>query len=474
MAKSERILSFFPSFYGATEQYKLLHEVVRQLALHLEEADTHLFRIQRAHRIRVAEQAEDILRLAALLNLTPFHFEDLLASEALEYEQKLALMRERVQRVARVHLRGSGTPWAVLQGAAIFLDATIVPERPGDSPIKHLDGDGFSHKAVVEFTHLPDRPRERIYLHENPFRRQKVELAQRWSPALWTINSKSTGVSPVRLVIQGVGDRTVLPSIYCPETEVGLLFNGIVPDGKMLVIDEITGATIEGEPVDDWLIYSEGGAFGYGLMDRAHFVREQGEETTPFGGDLEAISARPYRQRKPVSVAPIGRSRWHFKVAEGVYDGGRYDFAVYATPSLPIGLYDRDFAFDESVFDYPASAVAGMAWDERIPCAFKLLLPANVPQLLKPPADEAEAGDGEPEPTAAAEQPNYVSRIGSVIPRFKAAGVRAYVGMAQDAWILGESVIRDADATGGEGITVHATCLCDPKADMLVAVDRSV
>ena len=183
MAKSDRILDFFPAFFRAADSVKLLAEVTRALAQPLEEADTHLFRIQRAHRIKVAEHADDIIRLAAALNLTAFHFEDILTDKGMDYERKLDLMRERAERIARLHLQGLGTPWAVMECAAIFLNAKIVADGPGEPLVKHLDA--FSHCAIVEFAHLPDKPRERIYLHENPLRRNKVEPAERWQLNSW-------------------------------------------------------------------------------------------------------------------------------------------------------------------------------------------------------------------------------------------------------------------------------------------------
>jgi hypothetical protein len=113
-----------------------------------------------------------------------------------------------------------------------------------------------------------------------------------------------------------------------------------------------------------------------------------------------------------------------------------------------------------------------MAWDERVPCAFKLLLPQTVPQPQKEDGSGSEAGNGQ---GAGAQIPsaNYVSRIGSLLPRFRAAGVRAFVDTAQDAWILGSSVLRSADASEGEGVTVHATRLRDQRADLLVSLDHT-
>ncbi|MCK4790715.1 MAG: hypothetical protein KAV87_43670, partial [Desulfobacteraceae bacterium] len=94
MAKFERILNFFPGFYEATDQTKLLREVVRLLSQPLEDTDTELFRIQRAHRLKVAEHADDIIHLAGTLNLNAFHFEDILNNNTIDYSQKLDLMRE--------------------------------------------------------------------------------------------------------------------------------------------------------------------------------------------------------------------------------------------------------------------------------------------------------------------------------------------------------------------------------------------
>lgn len=464
MAKVDRILSTLPSFYRATETHKVLYDIVRQLAQPLEEADTHLFRIQRAHRLRVAEFAEDIVRLAALLNLAPFHFEDILTAEGLPYDQKLALMRRRVQEVAQIHLRGLGTPWAVLQSAAVFLNATIVPEQPGDPLVKHLDAEGFSHRAVIEFRHLPQSPRERLTLHENPFRRQKEPLADRRPPQHWSVDNESmSGPASVKLVIQGVAERTVLPQVYCEETREGLLFNGVVPAGRALVVDEAGGARLDGEPVDRWLVYFKGGAASFAHADDDAFVREESGEDSPFDGSLESLTSGIYQRRKTVPQAPGGRSTWHFTVAEGLYDGHNYDYAVYSLPHLPVALYDEDFQFDNCAFDYEPSAQVGMAWDERVPCAFKLLLPHALQPEQAAGEESSANGDGN--------ALNAVSRIGQIMPRFTASGVRAYVDTAPDAWIVGDSVIRDGAATEGPGLSLHATRLRNPKADMLVAPD---
>ena len=447
MAKAERIVEFFPSYCGATDSTKLLHEVTRMLAAPLEEADTHLLRIQRAHRIKVAEHADDIVLLAGALNLTAFHFEDILGDKELSYEQKLSLMRERVRRIARVHLVGLGTPVALLETAAIFLNANIVREQPDAALIVHIDDDGFSHRATIEFSHLPDKPREQIFLYENPIRRKKVDPAERWQLDSWIVENVSPAAAPLRLLIEGVSDHTVMPSVFCPDTGEGILFNGFIPAGKQLVIDQFNGATLDNFPVDDWVIYFQGGIYDFAGVNNSDFILPAEPELQPLDPtNEEDLVSAAFHQIVKTPAAPRGRSEWRFKVAEGVCDGTLYDFSAFAMPSEPVGIYDNDFNFDACVFDYDGGAIVGLAWDERIPCSFKLALPASVPA-------------------------NQLSRIGNILPRFKPAGIRAFVDNAKPAWILGQSTIRDESATDGEGVSVHPAMLRTHGTEMLAPLD---
>jgi len=531
MAKRDRVLRCFPSFYRTMDRTKLFTDVVTNLAQCLEEADAHLFRIQRAHRLKVAEHSEDIVRLAASLNLTPFHFEDLLSDKSLSYDARLDLMRSRTQRIARLHLLGLGTPWAVLEATAIFLNGRIVPERSGEPLIAHLDGEYYSHQAMVEFANRAEKiaalnaalqtdldaggavsdalknalvsldlpvhgklvldviergsewnitsqadgrvygirkeqgalniytaPRERIYLHEGLFHRRKVEPVERWQLNSWVLANSNVDPAPARLVIEGVSDHTVRPSIFCVATGEGIWFDGVVPPGKTLVIDPLNGAELDGEPVDDWLVSFKGGIHDYARSDSAAFVTEHvGAASAPFLGEMEDVIASAIRTPPPLPKVPVGRSEWAFKVAEGIYGASGFDLAVFEPPSEPVGQFDGDFDFDACVFDFPAAGIAGMGWDESIPCAFKVLLP---PQ----PAQETSLQQG-------AAAPNSVSRVGAILPGFKAAGIKAIVDTARDAWILGESILRQSSASDGDGVARRATYLRNPYADRLVPLD---
>jgi hypothetical protein len=467
MAKADRILEFFPSYCGATDGTKLLHEVTQMLAAPLEQADTHLFRIQRAHRLKVAEEVDDIVRLAAALNLAAFHFEDILSDKDLDYQQKLSLMRDRVRRIARVHLIGLGTPVALIETAAIFLNAIVVPEKAGDPLIVHSDQDGFSHKATIEFSYLTEKPREQIFLYENPIRRKKVEPAERWQLNSWIVENVSPARAPVRLLIEGVSDHTVLPSVFCPDTGEGILFNGFIPAGKKLVIDQFNGATLDEHPVDDWVIYFKGGIFDFAGLNNADFIPQSNTDLEPLDASGELVSAA-FHQPAKTPAAPTGRSEWRFKVAEGVYDGTAYDFSAFITPSEAVGIYDNDFNFDGCVYDFDGGAIVGLAWDERIPCSFKLVLPANVP---RPGVGDKAGKNKNSAPAPETSAPNHASRIGSILPRFKPAGIRAFVDNATAAWILGQSSLRDESAKDGDGISVHPAVLRTHGTEMLAPLN---
>lgn len=431
MAKADRILGFFPGFVRAKDANKLLRSVVTALADPIEEVDSLLFRIQRAHRMNVAEDAGDIVKLAGILNLDAAHFEDLFADDSIPYTEKLSQMRDRARRIARVHLGGLGTPQAILEAAAIFLNATIVAAHPGDPPIKHIDSDGYSHKAMLEFRGIAEKPREPIYLYEAPQRRQKVDPTERWTMDAWPVSNHSPDPAPVRLVIQGAGDHTVRPSVFCPGPQVGVFFDGAVPDGETLVIDSFDGATLGNDPVDDKVRFFSGAIYD--------FSREGGSFSQE-AGSLQVAA---------------GTSEWRFKVATAVCDGADYDLCVFETPDAPICTWDGDFHFDQCVFEYAPAGISGMAWDERVACSFKLLLPSHVP-TRKETAGTSTVGA------------SPVTRISSIIQRFKPAGIHAFVDSAKEAWILGSSVLRDDSAADGEGVEFHSMRLINPRTELFV------
>jgi hypothetical protein len=453
MPKADKILGMFPAVYRATEAQSLLGAVVRAGVQPLEEADTHLFRVQRAHRLNVAEHPLDIVRLAAALNLGAFHFEDLLALPYAEIERMLTLMRRRTQRIARIHLAGTGTPWAIMEGAATFLNAMIEPRETGGPLLRRQDAEGYSHEAAIRFDQTEGTPADRLVLHENPFRRKRVEAIERYTGDVWPTVNKMPDPAPLAIAVKGIGDRTVRPSLYCPANRQGVMFDGIVPDGATLILDETGEARLDGEVVNQWIVTWRGGVFDEAVFDRDTVVAEESTGVPPFAGDENPPL---YQPRVTLPEAPIGRGEWRFTVAEGRWDKSQWDFAVFPMPDLPSGVYDGDFNFDGSVFSVAPNAVVGMGWNERIACAFKLLLPQEPPAV----------GAGTKVPV------NYGGRVAAVMPRLRAAGVRAYVEAMPDSWRIGESAIRNGEATKGEGVERRSTIVRGRYAEMFAPIEN--
>ncbi len=477
MPKHERALALFPSFYDAMQPNGVLYQVAQRLAEPLERADTSLFRIQRAHRLQVAEDLGDLVLLAAALNLTPHHFDDILSEPPLEmgegghfrqrlidaYAGRLDAARDRVRRVARLHLDGLGTPWAMLEGAAIFLGADVRAE-PGAPRVHHEDENGFSHWADVSFPRASGAPRARIYLHENPLRRHKSDTADRYPLGRWSEQGQHVEAPAARVVIQGIGDRAVLPCLFCASTGEGIAFNGIIPDGATLIIDQATGATINGRQADDFVSFDVGGRFDIaGQFDpragaTGRFIIERNGPQALFNGDVSRLVEGPRLRRTETPMVPVGTSEWVFTVAIGVLDVSLVDFAVFATPSEPVGIYGEPPGWDATVFDYPPSARAGIGWDERMPCALKVLVPPRLPLPSEPGVE-----------------PQWIQtdlgRISTLLDRVRPAGIRAFVDVARDDWLLGESVIRVATPTGSDGVDRRTTAIHAPGTDRFIPLD---
>ena len=477
MAKSSRILGLLPSIM-ATQPTSMLANVVAALAQPLEEADTLLFRIQRAHRIKVATQAEDVVLLANALNLQQQHFDDLLNAAGVTYDRTLAAMKRRIERVARLHLIGLGTPWAVVEAAAIMLDADLATRHPGESRLRRLDAAGYSYVAELDFGEDRLSRRGRIYLHENPLRPRSVAAADRYPLDAWLVAAGNVESAPSRIVIQGLGDRAVLPTVFCPATGEGITFYGVVPDGARLTIDAEDGARLDGRPVDGWVSYERGARSDFSRYGADTYVLEEDGPRPPFDGDLSRLFTPPYRQVKQVPQIPPGTTEWCFGVAQGIWDHSDADYAVYYPPDEPRGAYDQDPGFDDSIFDFSPSATVSMTWRERMPCAFKLLVPGQLPGFVSsaPAAGApapAEVAAPAPPAAAPAGTPTDLGRIAAFVARCKAAGVRAFVDVARAEWILGESVLRPADASSGPGVDVAAAVVRLEGDDLLVPIDPS-
>ena len=140
--------------------------------------------------------------------------------------------------------------------------------------------------------------------------------------------------APVRIVIQGIRERTVMPSVFCADIQEGVVFNGVVPDAQTLVIDAAEGATIDGIPVDEWVTYFRGGISDFTSYGGTNYTTGQDSTEPPFDGDLASLEAPPYQAPRTTPNASLGSATWYFTVAHGVYDGSTWDYAVSDIPHV--------------------------------------------------------------------------------------------------------------------------------------------
>jgi hypothetical protein len=138
------------------------------------------------------------------------------------------------------------------------------------------------------------------------------------------------------------------------------VFNGVVPDGETLVIDQDTGATLDGRDVTPWLVVYRGGMYDHVDADGAPFAVGDEQRLEPFGAAGRAGEPPPWaRPRALLPRPPLGRTTWHFSVGQGVYDADDFGEAVLDPPEAPVGRFDEDPPLDACVYDVPASGHVG-------------------------------------------------------------------------------------------------------------------
>ena len=144
--RTGKILERFPTFMLAPSPDKVLATVAAGLGHDLDETERLAMGIQRAHRLQAADEAVDILRLAALASLHPADFFILTAlysnrlfaeravqqspeplpdrvREQLGHDAYVDALRLATARMISVLMEGCGTVWALLEGTAALLDA---------------------------------------------------------------------------------------------------------------------------------------------------------------------------------------------------------------------------------------------------------------------------------------------------------------------------------------------------------------
>jgi hypothetical protein len=390
--RTSKILSRFPAFMLAPSPDKALASIAAALGADVDEGERLATGIQRAHRIEVADEARDVLALGALLTLHPADFFILSGLYAggvfASYDDYVNALRDGVRRAVAVLMDGCGTISALLEGTAILLDAA----RTGE--LEHLDD--FVHRVAVHH-HAGDGS---IYLVENPLSEHDGGDVARRCREYLRVTRGGFFAGPVTIQVTGVGDRTVRPMVINLTTHEGVGFNGVVPDGSVLVFTTEGTALLDGADVSAQAFHFTGALFDY-------------------GGDGLIVVA------PGVTQLPLGDSDWRFSVKEGAFDAADFDGCVFALPADTTGQ--------------APSGRLKLSWQENEPFAATVLIPAEL-QTLQPLVD----GD-------------LPSLVRAGLERFRTAGVRLDVRYFDAEWVLDHSVLEDLNAPHGLGVDFDAT-----------------
>jgi hypothetical protein len=473
--RAGKILDRFPSFMLAPSPDKVLASIAVALGGDLDECERLASRIQRSHRLAVADEAGDVLRLAALAALHPADFfilaalqrgglfaklaeqanADALAAgdpaaepsplpadvrEQRGYDAYVDALREAVARTVAVLMDGCGTVRALLAGTAVLLDAD--PLVPGGE-IEAVDTDplrggfvhrmGISHHVVTDGE--PGTSEGGLVLVENPLVDRATDDVLRGQRERFLVVRGGFYSGPATIQITGTGRRTVGPMMINNATHEGVSYAGALEDGQTLTFTTDGKALLDGVDVTARACYFRGAladdpqpAARRGGQSELPSWHRRSADVSPLGGLDRSLPGEPVTPLDdlPVIELPIGESQWRFSVREGAFDAARFDEAVHPLPT----------AGDPA---QPASAAASgrvkLSWTEHDPFAVTVLIPPQLASL-----EQAGLVDGD--------LPTLV-RAG--LERFRAAGIRLDVRYASPDWILGAG-----------GLDVETTVLPDP------------
>ncbi|MGH2736423.1 MAG: hypothetical protein ACRDKZ_12650, partial [Actinomycetota bacterium] len=300
---------------------------------------------------------------------------------------------------------------------------------------------GFIHRAGVRFRTIGDgdivTTDDHIYLLENPLVERSTEDKERRQQEWFRITRRGFFDDPVAVKITGVAARTVKPMIVSRTRHEGVGYNGAVAGDERLILATDGKVYLEGANVTGDSYYFSGALMDYSTFDSAgphhSFV------TTLPEGALNRNYPRPDLtglDELPVLVLPLGESHWRFSIEEGAFDASGFEESVFELPD--------DLATLQAL---PSSGKVQLGWREHRPFAAVVLIPAELKTL------ETELLDGD----------DLLALVRAGLEKFRAAGIDLDVTYFNEEWILDDAVIRDMDATSGEGLFFSGTNLGGPE-----------
>ncbi len=387
------------------------------------------------------------------------------ARQALRRARLNDAVRQRIAGAAAVHAHGNGSVGALLQGAAVALDAEL-------GEVMH-SADRYWHAARIrdrlalahaQPTTPPAPPGtvdvalapadELIGLEENPLWRDATDNLPRRHGERFTATRRGFERALLQVRVTGEGQRTFGPMLVNRDEGHGIGFVGQVPAGQVLVFNEDGRVLLEGADVTALAYAWHGACFADAdapasadavWVDAEAPAAPAGATPPPArfvttvpasaGGEGEGVvTALDREARFPTAGASIsvpgigvGVTRLAFFVQQAHFASRELPAPRAVTPRTGAAL------FDGALFAGPpapeAAAQVALSWLEHRAFAVRLLIPPRFARLR-----------------AEADAALTLQAVARAVERFRPLGVALAVEFIDDRWTLGSGSL-----TSGEG-----------------------
>lgn len=357
MPKTLDILKYFPNFYLAMDEGKLLYHVVDSIVSKVQEIENDMIGVMKSHWIKAVEDIDDLEKIATLYGIEREEYED------------INQFREKIEDIIRLYLAGPGTVPAVIEFIAIALRKyNIEPERNEDGSIAIIHPvDGDESRTICYFKGLDDFlevDKNFIEINENPILENNYTENAIRHLHKWSLENRGFFESYPEITFRGYGARTINPVIFNRRTGQALGFRGIVPEKSMLKLTANEEGFLDTAELDETDVKSKIFSLKVSQFDSCKFDEDNSRFAifkpywvpgkSRFAGD-------EHPQFFP--VVPVGESEWEFRIGESTFNGPVFDENTFTFPEKPAGIFNETY-FDESVFRIDFSSFNGSKFDE--------------------------------------------------------------------------------------------------------------
>ena len=498
MPVADQVLSRFPRHLDLDTPGKVFGDLTRSLATGLEAQSSQLGKVRRAHRVREAEQAIDLIRLGGLAGITDAFLvpigrrvrmlgdaaaevdalleqlglqtaaDDLLAPRqgepddsaararfgaaaraAVTYDAWLGVAHDGLVDTFAVMLDRSGTVAGLLGATAAALGLEPGPITGEETGYRHLARCRDRFAVELDGRHQGEHL---LALEENPPQLADSGPIPRHHGDLFTVSRRGFEEVPCTVIVVGSGELTVHPMVVNVDSGEGLATIVDVPDGSKLRFERDGRVELDGASVARRCFRFHGAVFGDGhpldfvyadadADDAARFGDRAGafSVTSPIDDGFDPAPSLPHGEGllAPLHMARTG-ARFAVFAGAATFALDRGEQGVVTTAPEPLAGF-----FDESVYEPdPAGETSfqiGFEWDERETYAVRVWLPRSFAALDR---------DGEP---------SIRELVRIELDRLRAAGVHVYVDFADPRWVLGTGVVRDMGSGDALGVAVAGT-----------------